>query len=72
MKKRCQDCVHALKAEGITGRELLLVCINKIDSPGHLHLVEPKSTCRNFQVKMKNNGRREPPPPGQSARAEVS
>jgi len=39
-----------------------LVCINKFDCPGQLHIIEQKGPCRNFQAKMKNNGRRKPPP----------
>jgi len=30
-----------------------LVCINKSDSPGQLHLIEQKGPCRNFQAKRK-------------------
>jgi len=37
------------------------VCINKADSAGQLHLVEPKGYCRNFQPK--NRGRTKRPLP---------
>jgi len=60
--KSCQNCTYALEATGNTrtSKEPLLVCINKSDSPGQLHLIERKGTCRNFQAKRKNTGRRKP------------
>jgi len=57
--KSCQNCTFALKASG--GTSTTLVCINKFDSPGQLHLVEQKAPCRNFQPNRRIIGRRKPP-----------
>lgn len=59
--KSCQNCNYAHQPRGGTGTESLLVCINKFDCPGQLHLVESKDPCRNFQPKRKITRRRKPP-----------
>jgi len=56
--KSCQNCTFALKASG--GTSTTLVCINKSDSPGQLHLIEQKAPCRNFQAKRKITPPRNP------------
>ena len=57
--KSCQNCTYAVQPVN-NKQNRLLVCINKSDSPGQLHLIEKKAPCRNFQAKMKNIGRRKP------------
>jgi hypothetical protein len=59
--KSCQNCTFALQVSCSTGTEPLLVCINKFDSPGQLHLIEQKAPCRNFQPNRRIIGRRKPP-----------
>jgi len=57
--KSCQNCTYAIKPESSQNR--LLICINKSDSPGQLHLVDSKPPCRNFQPKRNITRQRKRP-----------
>lgn len=57
--KSCHNCIYALKASG--GTSTTLVCINKFDCPGQLHLIEQKAPCRNFQAKRSISLRQKTP-----------
>jgi len=59
----CQNCIYAVQLTGSTAA--ILVCTNKADSDGQLHLAEEKGLCRNFQ-KQRRVHRPKPPQPKHS------